>query len=150
MIRASCAQLFGHTDLVATDVVTAMLMAAEWQREQRAKVLRSIFGEGPEAAESDEDEDDFDDLKEDDESGPELSKTPNSGAPCGCWACGGSGLLTQRLHAGLGDRLGSSCKGPLEAPPSVRVTEPSSRWGSRAQALQDPWAPEFDTHTLEA
>ena len=30
-------QLFGHTNLVATDVVTAMLLAAEWQREQRSQ-----------------------------------------------------------------------------------------------------------------
>ena len=39
-------QLFGHTDLVLTDIVCAFLMLAEWQREQRQQLLDSILGPG--------------------------------------------------------------------------------------------------------
>ncbi|KAK9802679.1 hypothetical protein WJX73_004994 [Symbiochloris irregularis] len=39
-------QLFGHSDLVFTDILAAFLMVAEWQREQRQHTINALLEDG--------------------------------------------------------------------------------------------------------
>ena len=48
-----CLQLFGHTDLVATDILAAFLMVAEWQREQRTAAVKGLLEDSDDEADDD-------------------------------------------------------------------------------------------------